>query len=243
MFEFTIKRQTYSRTLMARTLMARLPLAYSNSFLSPYGIFPIAQKHILKEIFLFYYEIVCCVYSLELLKVENISINYRHLLPDLVPWLNLVGSNYPSLEQISMIPKMFEPLSFDCSCLSYFLRAVVRILRWKCLSVFIYCLTPARTFRAGALSSRNVNMNRKSKSIYPSEHMTFIQRRLNIDATSWRCIDVEATLYRSHVPAGIWLRGEDGRLWRMKMSWNHVKNNSHWIKARTGALTDCDERF
>ena len=26
--------------------------------------------------------------------------------------------------------------------------------------------------------------------------MTFIQRRLNVDATSWRCIDVEATLYK-----------------------------------------------
>ena len=39
--------------------------------------------------------------------------NYRHLLPDLVPWLNLKGSNYPSLEQISMVPKMFEPLKFD----------------------------------------------------------------------------------------------------------------------------------
>ena len=26
-----------------------------------------------------------------------------------------------------------------------------------------------------------------------------IQRRLNVDATSWRCIDVEATLYRRHV--------------------------------------------
>ena len=45
--------------------------------------------------------------------------------------------------------------------------------------------------------------------------MTSIQRRLNVDATSWRpwrlynvdatswrCIDVETTLYRRHVPAG-----------------------------------------
>ena len=105
-------------------------MAYSNSFLSPYGIFPIAQEHIYwGKAFLIYYEIVCCVYSLEplhrgdsneytqhtiiLLKIENISINYRHLLPDLVPWLNLIGSNYPSLEQISMVFKMFEPLKFD----------------------------------------------------------------------------------------------------------------------------------
>ena len=52
-------------------------------------------------------------HTIILLKIENISINYRHLLPDLVPWLNLIGSNYPSLEQISMVLKMFEPLKFD----------------------------------------------------------------------------------------------------------------------------------
>ena len=90
-----------------------------------------SRTHILRKIFIFYDEIVCCVYSLEsphrgdsneytqhtiiLLKIENFFINYRHLLPDLVPWLNLIGSNNPSLEQISMVPKMFEPLKFDCN--------------------------------------------------------------------------------------------------------------------------------
>ena len=29
-----------------------------------------------------------------------------------------------------------------------------------------------------------------------------VQTRLNIDAKSWRCIDVEPTLYKRHVPAG-----------------------------------------
>ena len=37
----------------------------SNSFLSPYEIFPIAQENKYLAIFLFYNEIVCCVYSLE----------------------------------------------------------------------------------------------------------------------------------------------------------------------------------
>ena len=57
-------------------------MAYSNSFLSLYGIFPIAQENKLGEIFLCYYEIVCCSNSNEytqhtiiLLKIENISIN------------------------------------------------------------------------------------------------------------------------------------------------------------------------
>ena len=32
-----------------------------------------------------------------------------------MPWLTLSGSNYPCLERISMVPKMFEPLRFDCT--------------------------------------------------------------------------------------------------------------------------------
>ena len=31
-----------------------------------------------------------------------------------MPWLTLSGSNYLCLERISMVPKMFEPLRFDC---------------------------------------------------------------------------------------------------------------------------------
>ena len=95
-----------------------------------------SRKQIFREIFLFYYEIVCCVYSLEsphrgdsneytqhtiiVWKIEKISLSYRYLLPDLVVWLNLIGSNYPSLEQISMVPKMFEPLKFDCMSVGAF---------------------------------------------------------------------------------------------------------------------------
>ena len=37
----------------------------SNSFLSPYENPPIAKKQVFRGIFLFYHEIVCCVYSLE----------------------------------------------------------------------------------------------------------------------------------------------------------------------------------
>ena len=43
------------------------------------------------------------------------------------------------------------------------------------------------------------------KQKVPSGHMTFIQRRLNVDATQWRCIDVEATLFYRHVPTGCWV--------------------------------------
>ena len=34
--------------------------------------------------------------------------------PDLVLWLTLISSNYPCLEHIFMVPKVFEPLKFYC---------------------------------------------------------------------------------------------------------------------------------
>ena len=47
-------------------------------------------------------------------KIEKPSLNNLHLPSDLELWLTLSGSSYPCLEQISMIPKVFEPLKFDC---------------------------------------------------------------------------------------------------------------------------------
>ena len=34
--------------------------------------------------------------------------------PDLALLSTLIGSNYPCLELISMVPRVFEPLKFDC---------------------------------------------------------------------------------------------------------------------------------
>ena len=47
-------------------------------------------------------------------KIERTPRNYIHLPPDLVLGLVLSGSNYPCLEQIYVVPKMFELLRFDC---------------------------------------------------------------------------------------------------------------------------------
>ena len=44
-------------------------------------------------------------------KIEEILI----MPPDLVLSSTLIGSNYPCLELIFMVPKLFEPLKFDCS--------------------------------------------------------------------------------------------------------------------------------
>ena len=47
--------------------------------------------------------------------MEKKFLNYTHLPPDLELWLTLSGSNYPCLEQISMVTKMLELLKFDCN--------------------------------------------------------------------------------------------------------------------------------
>ena len=46
---------------------------------------------------------------------KKTSLSYPHLPRDLVLGLTLNGSNYPGLEQISMVPKIFELLKFDWS--------------------------------------------------------------------------------------------------------------------------------
>ena len=53
-------------------------------------------------------------HTIILQKMEKTFLNYFHLPSDLALWLTLSGSNYPCLEQISMVPKMFELVKFDC---------------------------------------------------------------------------------------------------------------------------------
>ena len=55
-------------------------IANSNSFLSPYdSLLIVSRNQILREIFLLYHEIVCCVYSLESLHRGH-SNNTQHTL-------------------------------------------------------------------------------------------------------------------------------------------------------------------
>ena len=48
--------------------------------------------------------------------------------PDLVLLSTLIGSNYPCLELIFMVPKVFEPLKFDCITT---LREIETLFQWK----------------------------------------------------------------------------------------------------------------
>ena len=101
----------YRRTSNGSDTNGSFTMANSNSFLCPYEILPIAPENKFSTHNIQFHD----QYTVILQKSENTSLNYRYLLPDLALWLTLSGSSYPYLEQISMVPKMFEPLKFDCS--------------------------------------------------------------------------------------------------------------------------------
>ena len=102
----------YSRTAIDRTRMARLSCLVFESLRNSSNI----SRKIFRDIFLFYNEIACYVYSLESPcrgdsnkysqhtifvyknKKKKISIKYLHLLSDLAPWIILSGSNPQWLE-------------------------------------------------------------------------------------------------------------------------------------------------
>ena len=42
---------------------------------------------------------------------------------------------------------------------------------------------------------------RKHDLTFPRGHVTLRQCGTNVDATSWRCTDIDATLFKRHVPA------------------------------------------
>ena len=77
-----------------------------------------SRKQILRDLFLIlsWNCMLCVLIRITSLcrKSKKIPLNSRYLLPELVPWLTFSGSNYLCLERITMIPKMFEPLRFDC---------------------------------------------------------------------------------------------------------------------------------
>ena len=82
----------------------------------------------LGEVFLFYHETVCWMYALESHAIRMSTLNIPLFLqmskkhPKIVPigppglalWLTHDGSHNPCLEQISMFPRMIQPLKCDC---------------------------------------------------------------------------------------------------------------------------------
>ena len=72
--------------------------------------------------------------------------------------------------------------------------------------------------------------------------MTFIQRRLNVDATSGRCIDIEATLYRRDVSDKKQIVYEQTEQ-RLHIQVEHISLtwSCHW--ALTDVVLSCDNRM
>ena len=60
------------------------------------------------------------------MRTHNIPPCYRKIKeilimpPDLALLSTLIGSNYPCLELIFMVPQVFEPLKFDCIYISLY---------------------------------------------------------------------------------------------------------------------------
>ena len=67
--------------------------------------------------------------------------------------------------------------------------------------IFFLCLSILRALFSGKVTvvvfllQLIIQMLAVVRTTLPSGHMTFILRRFNVDTTSSRCIDVEATLY------------------------------------------------
>ena len=115
------------RTSMARTLTARLPRLFRTRSWVPWKKSYSCRFGIIKVVFLFHIKMVYCVYSLESPHRgdSNESTQYTFMLkkikkilikpPNLALLSTLICSNYSCLELIFMVPKVFEPLKFDCT--------------------------------------------------------------------------------------------------------------------------------
>ena len=99
-------------------------------------------------------------------------LDYFHLPSDLPLRLTLSGSNYPCLEQISIVPKMFEPLKFDC--ISNF-RSQTAYTFVKCGCSIYFFLSSANLFCRGMDISKylreSIGLPYNENRLYMSPHL------------------------------------------------------------------------
>ena len=70
--------------------------------------------------------------------------------PDLALLSILIGSNYPCLELIFMVPKVFQPLKFDCSYIEVNMNFVLEFCEYPLHNVCNICankLTSATDYK------------------------------------------------------------------------------------------------
>ena len=95
---------------------------------------------------------VYCVYSLESPwwgdSKENTQ--YTFMLEKLKEiillalWLTLISSNYPCLKHLFMVPKVFEPLKFDCNLILTIIKSCWTYTSWFIQSIVVHT-SPAPT--------------------------------------------------------------------------------------------------
>ena len=68
--------------------------------------------------------------------------------------------------------------------------------------------------------------------LVPSGQMTFMQRHINVDTASWRCIYVDTTLSLRHVPVGYKQRANDARAtsYQRSASWRYIDIDATLLK-------------
>ena len=83
--------------------------------------------------------------------------------PDLALWLTLISSNYPCLEHIFIVPKVFELLKFYCIWLKMFSEAVALVggVR-ESRSLAPYPADAWRRFDVDATKRCNIDVNTTS---------------------------------------------------------------------------------
>ena len=95
--------------------------------------------------------------------------------PDLALLSTLTGSNYPCLELIFMVPKVFEPLKFDCICL---LGPISRCFKTTnelcCITVKVkYSITKRYSMFEGDVKSGLIVQRSYNLDIMPYERRNF----------------------------------------------------------------------
>ena len=144
---WTVLCTTYSRTSVARTLMARLPRLFrtrswvlrKTSHSSRVGIFFYNFLFNIEVGILYVLIRIAWREHTTYLHVEENRGDIPTMSPDLALSATLIGSKYPCLELIFMVPKVFEQLKFDC--ILWWYRYIRIYTEAKCL----YSTSPSLT--------------------------------------------------------------------------------------------------
>ena len=110
-----------------------------------------------------------------------------------MPWLTLSGSNYPCLERISMVPKMFEQLRFDL-CIWRIRYSIIWASAWQNLQ---NGMCAQRRLRSTLASAQQSVFAVRMKKAWVFSYPLSAQRRLWSD---WTDAQADLSLRWAHMP-------------------------------------------